>query len=38
MTIQDLRTLSVFDGKAFDKNREEIAAEYQKFFVNNGIM
>lgn len=38
MTIQDIRRLVEFDGKAFDKNREEIAAQYQTFFSNNRIL
>lgn len=37
ITIHDLRTLSEFDGKAFDQNREEIASLYKTFFVNNGV-
>ncbi len=38
LTLQDIRGLAEFDGKAFDKNREEIAAQYQEFFSNNGIL
>ncbi|MNG34325.1 hypothetical protein D3C84_1207820 [compost metagenome] len=37
ITLQDLPHLVEFDGKAFDKNRESIAQEYQKFFHNNGV-
>lgn len=37
ITLQDLPHLVEFDGKAFDKNRESIAQQYQKFFHNNGV-
>lgn len=37
ITLQDLPHLAQFDGKAFDKNRHNIAEKYQSFFRNNGI-
>ncbi|WP_082481339.1 polysaccharide pyruvyl transferase family protein [Pseudomonas sp. Leaf127] len=37
ITLNDLKTLSEFDGKAFDKNRETIAEQYKMFFANNGV-
>ncbi|QQE90048.1 polysaccharide pyruvyl transferase family protein [Azotobacter chroococcum] len=38
VTLKDIRDLVKFDGKAFDRNREAIAAQYQEFFSNNGLM
>ncbi len=35
--LQDLPHLAEFDGKAFDRNRANIAKEYQTFFANNGL-
>jgi len=35
--LQDLSHLAEFDGKAFDRNRANIAEEYQTFFANNGL-
>ncbi|WP_109513435.1 polysaccharide pyruvyl transferase family protein [Pseudomonas ovata] len=37
ITLNDLKALSEFDGKAFDKNREKIAEQYKIFFAQNGI-
>lgn len=37
VTLSDLVKLSSFDGKAFDRNRAEIAEEYRNFISNNGI-
>jgi hypothetical protein len=38
ITLGELRGLARFDGKDFDKNRENIADQYKNFFRSNGIL
>ncbi|MBE7382504.1 MAG: polysaccharide pyruvyl transferase family protein [Leptolyngbya sp. SIO1E4] len=35
--IQEVRSETIFDGKAFDKNRARIAREYKALIIKNGI-
>lgn len=37
ITINDIKNITKFDGKSFDKNRETISGKYMEFFVNNKI-
>jgi len=37
MVLDDLISLSNFDGKAFDENRRELSAQYVTFFKNNNL-
>ncbi|HDS1796269.1 polysaccharide pyruvyl transferase family protein [Pseudomonas putida] len=37
VTLNEIRGYARFDGKAFDKNRAELAEEYKNFMRNNGL-
>lgn len=34
----DIKELAIFDGVAFDRNRKEIAGEYNDFLRTNGLI